>query len=165
MAPKKAQSSGTKAKTSTEVKDTSKNAKSDNEAAVEQKGEPAGGKGSKKRKAGAEASNAPNKSARRSERSAPPTNLSSEEQVKILNYLLSPASLEQTRPKDEKGELESRGGDEKLRTYSASEFSPLEELISAMILSRPIGRKCCSLNCYDVTNSNSLYLLANTHED
>lgn len=95
----------------------------------------------KKRKATSQSSDAPAKAQRRSVRSTPAT-VSNEEQVKLLNYLLSPECLTQTRPGDEVKDLESHGSDAEFRTYSTSEFTPLEELLSAMILSRPIGRKC-----------------------
>ena len=149
MAPKKSQTNGTsKAKSGVGAKAKPKDVEAQGGTETP---EIEGGKGSnKKRKAGDQSSNAPNKSARRSERSAPPASLSEQDQIKILNYLLSPASLEQTRPKDEKKDLESRGGDDKIRTYSASTFTPLEELISAMILSRPIGRTCGEFLCRSI---------------
>ncbi|KAI4127086.1 MAG: hypothetical protein LQ341_006821, partial [Variospora aurantia] len=52
-------------------------------------------------------------------------------------YLLSPASLDACRPKNEIEDLKARGSH--LRTYSASAFTPFEELICAVVLSRPIS--------------------------
>ena len=85
---------------------------------------------SKKRKAAA--SSEPNKAPRRSARSAAPVDT-----LKTLQFLLSPASLDLCRPKEETDESKSRGPD--FRTYSASAFTPFEELVCAVILSRPIG--------------------------
>ena len=85
---------------------------------------------SKKRKA--VATSEPNKAPRRSARSAAPVDT-----VKMLQFLLSPSSLDLCRPKEETDESKTRGPD--FRTYSASEFTPFEELACAVILSRPIG--------------------------
>ena len=85
---------------------------------------------SKKRKA--DASSEPNKAPRRSARSAAPVDT-----VKILQFLLSPSSLDLCRPKEETEELKTRGPG--FRTYGASAFTPFEELVCAVILSRPIG--------------------------
>lgn len=77
---------------------------------------------------------APSKAPRRSVRGAPrmqPT------PVKILQYLLSPASVDSCRSRDEIEDLKDRGID--LRTYSSLTFTPFEELICAVILSRPIS--------------------------
>lgn len=90
------------------------------------------GASSKKRKAGT--SDQSNKAPRRSARgNAKPTT----DSVKLLNYLLSPSSLDLCRPKDEMEDLKTWG--QSLRTYSTSKFSPFEELLCATILSRPIG--------------------------
>lgn len=85
---------------------------------------------SKKRKAAT--TSEPNKAPRRSTRSAAPVDT-----VKMLQFLLSPSSLDLCRPKEETQESQTRGSD--FRTYSASAFSPFEELVCAVILSRPIG--------------------------
>ncbi|KAL8953707.1 MAG: hypothetical protein Q9222_000452 [Ikaeria aurantiellina] len=82
----------------------------------------------------ADTKDTPAKAPRRSARGAPTTQL---DPVKIINYLLSPASLDTCRPKDEIEDVKNRGSD--LRTYSSSTFSPFEELICAVILSRPIS--------------------------
>ncbi|KAL8654732.1 MAG: hypothetical protein Q9210_001315 [Variospora velana] len=88
-----------------------------------------------KRKANAKnKDDAPSKAPRRSARGAPQ---SQPDPVKLLQYLLSPASLDACRPKDEIEDLKTRGSH--LRTYSASTFTPFEELICAVILSRPIS--------------------------
>ncbi|KAG9712046.1 hypothetical protein KCU73_g16990, partial [Aureobasidium melanogenum] len=57
----------------------------------------------------------------------------------LLNYLLSPASTELCRPDDESSVVESQGAD--FKTYSSSALSAFEELICAVVLSRPIGHK------------------------
>ena len=85
---------------------------------------------SKKRKAAAPSE--PNKAPRRSARSAAPV-----DNVKMLQFLLSPSSLDLCRPKEESEESKSRGPG--FRTYSASAFTPFEELVCAVVLSRPIG--------------------------
>ena len=85
---------------------------------------------SKKRKAPAPSD--PNKAPRRSARSAAPVDA-----VKILRFLLSPSSLDLCRPKEEIEDVKAHGPE--MKTYSTSEFSPFEELVCAVILSRPIG--------------------------
>ena len=87
-----------------------------------------------KRKAEAPSASAPSKAARRSSRTIPTTARSA---VDILKLLLSPDSLALTRPKDEASSLSEN--DAKVRTYSESEFTAFEELMSAVILSRPIS--------------------------
>lgn len=87
---------------------------------------------SKKRKAQQPAES--NKAPRRSARSAPRSDV---DPIKILNFLLSPSSLDLCRPKDEIDDLKSRPAG--TRTYSSSKFTPFEELICALVLSRPIG--------------------------
>ena len=89
----------------------------------------------------------PEKSARRSPQSDgksaktnPSSHLSSVDQVKLLNFLLSPSSLTFARPQDEVEDLKKRpNGGTMTRTYGSSPFTPFEELLSALILSRPIG--------------------------
>ncbi|KAL8781384.1 MAG: hypothetical protein Q9213_006039 [Squamulea squamosa] len=76
----------------------------------------------------------PAKAPRRSARGAAQTQ---PDRVKLINYLLSPDSLDSCRSKDEIEDVKNRGSD--LRTYSSSTFSPFEELICAVILSRPIS--------------------------
>ncbi|CAD6582641.1 MAG: hypothetical protein ASARMPRED_001024 [Alectoria sarmentosa] len=88
---------------------------------------------SKKRKA--PALSGPNKAPRRSARSAEPS--APVNAVKILQFLLSPSSLDLCRPKDEIEDLKLCGTESK--TYSTSTFTPFEELACAVILSRPIG--------------------------
>ncbi|KAL8734188.1 MAG: hypothetical protein Q9166_001674 [cf. Caloplaca sp. 2 TL-2023] len=85
-----------------------------------------------KRKAGT--NDIPAKAPRRSARGAQSTQ---PDPIKLINYLLSPASLDSCRPKDEIEDIKNRGSD--LRTYSSSTFSPFEELMCAVILSRPIS--------------------------
>ena len=59
--------------------------------------------------------------------------------VKMLQFLLSSSSssTDLCRPKDEIEDLKTRGAN--TRTYSSSNFTPFEELICAVILSRPIS--------------------------
>ena len=88
---------------------------------------------SKKRKTPPSSSDEPRK-ARRSARGISSTPV---DPIKLLNYLLSPSSLDLCRPKDEIEDLKNRGSN--TRTYSTSTFTPFEELVCALILSRPIG--------------------------
>ncbi|KAI4141980.1 MAG: hypothetical protein LQ340_007475 [Diploschistes diacapsis] len=60
------------------------------------------------------------------------------EPAQILKFLLSPEAIDLCRPYDEIKELKSKDRS-KLKTYSTSEFTPFEELVSAAILSRPIS--------------------------
>ena len=85
-----------------------------------------------KRKAAAK--DEPSKAPRRSARGAQKPSI---DPVKILQFLLSPSSPDLCRPKDETEDLKTRGSG--IKTYSASTFTPFEELISAVILSRPIS--------------------------
>ncbi|KAL8763553.1 MAG: hypothetical protein Q9184_000679 [Pyrenodesmia sp. 2 TL-2023] len=82
----------------------------------------------------AKTTEAPSKASRRSVRGAPQ---SQPDPIKLLQYLISPASLDLCRPKDEIEDLKNRDSD--LRTYSSSTFTPFEELMCAVILSRPIS--------------------------
>ncbi|KAL8774757.1 MAG: hypothetical protein Q9209_000696 [Squamulea sp. 1 TL-2023] len=77
---------------------------------------------------------APAKAPRRSARGA---TQAQPDRLKLINYLLSPDSLDSCRSKDEVEDVKNRGSD--LRTYSSSTFSPFEELMCAVILSRPIS--------------------------
>ena len=86
-----------------------------------------------KRKAKSKAKDAPSKAPRRSARSAPPKAI---EPAKMIQILLSPDCIDLCRPKDETEDLKSRGN---VKTYSLSAFSPFEELVCAVILSRPIS--------------------------
>lgn len=72
------------------------------------------------------------KSGRGAQKAAPTTE-------QLLNYLLSPASTELCRPDDESTEVESKGAEYK--TYSSSALTAFEELVCAVILSRPISHK------------------------
>ena len=89
---------------------------------------------SKKRKG--PASSEPNKVPRRSARGGAATSAPIDV-GKMLQFLVSPSSLDLCRPKDEIEDLNTRGID--IRTYSTSTFTPFEELVCAVILSRPIG--------------------------
>ena len=82
----------------------------------------------------------PHKAPRQSPPTPKPTKLSRTDQVKLLNFLLSPASLPLARPEDEAEALKHRpNGGAKTRTYATSPFTPFEELLCALIISRPIG--------------------------
>lgn len=56
----------------------------------------------------------------------------------ILRFLLSDAAVDMCRPKDELEDLEKRGRD--IKTY-AQLLSPFEELLCAVVLSRPISHR------------------------
>ena len=75
----------------------------------------------------------PEKAQRRSTRAA-----QKPEPKQIIRFLLSEDAIETCRPEDENRELKSKDAS-KVKTYSASEFTPFEELLSAAILSRPIS--------------------------
>ncbi|KAK4506835.1 hypothetical protein PRZ48_000568 [Zasmidium cellare] len=91
-------------------------------------------KRSKKRKKEAEPT-APSKASRRSARGATKSEPSKQQ---LLNFLLSSKAEELVRPEDEKKDVQERGN---IRTYSSSVLNPFEELMSAMILSRPISHR------------------------
>lgn len=78
----------------------------------------------------------PRKALRRSGRSEPKGQPS---QQQLLNYLLSDAATELTRPDDETEDIQTRGAN--IRTYTASALNPFEELLCAIILSRPISHR------------------------
>ncbi|KAF2227623.1 hypothetical protein BDZ85DRAFT_254597 [Elsinoe ampelina] len=107
------------------------------EEAKEEKPAPAtnGTKASKKRKAD-DTQKEPSKASRRSSRGAPKTSASP---AQLINYLLSPSALELCRPDDEAQDISSRGKD--IKTYSGSQLSPFEELLCAIVLSRPISHR------------------------
>lgn len=133
MPPKKAQITGSATEKPTEA-GASPPAESRTEAPTSKTNDGAKAVGvPKKRKAPAPSE--PNKVPRRSARSAAPS--APVEAVKLLQFLLSPPSLDLCRPKDEAEDLRTRGPG--IRTYSTSTFTPFEELVCAVILSRPIG--------------------------
>lgn len=82
------------------------------------------------------ASDEPQKSARRSGRSAPKAQASQEQ---LLNFMLSQDAEELCRPEDETEDIKNRGTG--IKTYSSSVMSPFEELLCAVILSRPISHR------------------------
>lgn len=81
----------------------------------------------------AKASDEPSKARRRSARGGPKASV---DPAKMIQFLLSSDSIDLCRPKDEIEDLKDRSD---IRTYSSSTFSPFEELICAVILSRPIS--------------------------
>ena len=88
----------------------------------------------KKRKAGADTEQS-SKAARRSTRGAGKTT-SVNQLPTTLNYMLSEDAQELCRPQDESEDVTSRD----FKTYS-SIMNPFEELLSALILSRPISHR------------------------
>jgi hypothetical protein len=60
-------------------------------------------------------------------------------QYQVLKYLLSPPSLDLCRPSDEAKELAKTPPKTDYRTYSVSTLTPFEELLSAVILARPLS--------------------------
>lgn len=94
-------------------------------------------KASKKRKkTGDDSSEQPAKASRRSGRGGPKAQPS---QQALLNYLLSKDAEELCRPEDESEDIKNRG--DSIRTYSSAVLNPFEELMSAVILSRPISHR------------------------
>ncbi|KAK0249239.1 hypothetical protein LTR12_017880 [Friedmanniomyces endolithicus] len=89
---------------------------------------------SEKRKNAASTNN-PQKAPRRSARGTTKPHPS---QLQLLHYMLSPAAQELCRPADETADLAHRGP---IRTYSSSDLNPYEELLCAVILSRPISHR------------------------
>ena len=126
MPPKKAQTQGSAA--TEKPTDAGATAERKEEAPISKPNGTA-----KKRKASTASD--PNKAPRRSARSAAPS--APPNIVKILQLLLSPSSLDHSRPKDEGEDVKTHGTD--IKTYSTSTFTPFEELVCAVILSRPIG--------------------------
>jgi hypothetical protein len=78
---------------------------------------------------------ASNKSSRRSGR-GPSKGQASREQ--LYNFLLTKDAEDLSRPQDEKDDIEKNAD---IKTYSSSVFTPFEELICAIILSRPISHR------------------------
>lgn len=137
MPPKKSQSKGSKAENAGESTHPAPAQAPDSKHTTSSKDgsertKPPTNDASKKRKAQPPADS--KKAPRRSGRGTPPTTV---DPIKILQFLLSPSSLDLCRPKDEIEDLQNRGAG--TRTYSTSTFTPFEELICALILSRPIG--------------------------
>nr|POF17800.1 hypothetical protein CFP56_13212 [Quercus suber] len=77
----------------------------------------------------------PQKAARRSTRGATKSQPS---QQQLLAFLLSSAAAPLCCPADE---TEAQNADSNLRTYSSSALNPFEELLCAIILSRPISHR------------------------
>ena len=96
----------------------------------------ANAKGSSKKRKAPEAEKKPSKASRRSDRGASKPKAS---QTEMLNFLLSEKALDLRRSEEEAKDLESRG--KNARNYSGSELSPFEELVCAVVLSRPISHR------------------------
>ncbi|KAK5113221.1 hypothetical protein LTR62_003557 [Meristemomyces frigidus] len=77
----------------------------------------------------------PQKAERRSGRG---TTKSQPSQLQLLKYMLSSAAEELCRPEDEAEDISTRG---EIRTYSGSVMNPYEELLCAIVLSRPISHR------------------------
>ncbi|PPJ57806.1 hypothetical protein CBER1_00154 [Cercospora berteroae] len=102
---------------------------------------------SKKRKANT-GSETPVKASRRSARSTPKSQPSHSQ---LLNYLLSHDAEAQCRPPDETEDISSRGSE--IKPYSSSVLNPFEELMCAMILSRPISHRLGLRSIRTILNS------------
>ncbi|SMQ50093.1 unnamed protein product [Zymoseptoria tritici ST99CH_3D7] len=89
---------------------------------------------SKKRKHAPTKSEQPSKASRKSGRGGTKSQPTHEQ---LLNYLLSSEAEELCRPDDESQDLKSRP--KSFRTYSTAVMNPFEELLCAVILSRPIS--------------------------
>ena len=87
---------------------------------------------SKKRKQPSSSQDGAAKAKRRSSRGAPKPSPN-----QVLQFLLSDEALDFSRPKNEIEDLKNK--DFTIKTYSTSELNPFEELLSALILSRPIS--------------------------
>lgn len=74
--------------------------------------------------------------ARKSARSAPKADPSQEQ---LLKYMLSADAADLCRPEDEARDLASRKEPEKVVTYTSSVLNPFQELVCAVVLSRPIS--------------------------
>jgi len=92
-------------------------------------------KQSKKRKGDA-AQHEPSKASRRSVRGSARAQPSHQQ---LLNYLISDAAADMCRPEDEIKDIGQHGKD--MRTYSSTALSPFEELLCAVVLSRPISHR------------------------
>merc|ERR1712054_536490 len=91
-------------------------------------------KGSKKRKQRPEKE--PRQGSPKSARTAPPAEPS---QSQLLQYMLSDDATELCRPADEARDLASRTDGKSAVTYTSSVLNPFQELVSAVVLSRPIS--------------------------
>lgn len=95
--------------------------------------------GRKKRKADDEDGESnPAKAPRRSGRGAPKAQPSEQQ---VLKYLLSPDALEHCRPEEEQDDLEAWGRDTRPYAAAAGGLSPFEELLCAVVLSRPVSHR------------------------
>lgn len=87
---------------------------------------------SKKRKQPATQRGGPRKSARSAPKAQP-------SQDQLLRYMLSAAAEDLCRPDDEARDLASRKEPEKTVTYTSSVLNPFQELVCAVVFSRPIS--------------------------
>lgn len=114
-------------KKATKSKDTKSEAKQEAKPAADKE------QSSKKRKQD-ESNEEPQKAQRRSGRGGK----AAPSQEQLLNFLLSKEAEELARPEDESEDVKSRG---EIKTYSSAILSPFEELMCAIILSRPISHR------------------------
>ncbi|KAL9611214.1 MAG: hypothetical protein Q9167_004128 [Letrouitia subvulpina] len=132
MPPKKAKAESKKAK---EAKATNDSNSAPDTAVQETQSQSDGVSSSIPSKRQAPESNEPPpKAPRRSARGAQTATI---DPTQMTKFLLSPSSLDLCRPKDEIEDVKNRGP--QLQTYASSTFSPFEELVCAIILSRPIS--------------------------
>jgi len=78
-------------------------------------------------------------SAKASRRSTRGTGKAQPSHQQLLNFLLSNEAADMCRPEDEAKDMEGKGKDYK--TYSSTGLSPFEELLCAIVLSRPISHR------------------------
>ena len=121
--------------TTLEKPDKDNRAVQPNSEAADEKEQTKSAAKSKKRKAG-DAAKETAKASRRSIRGAAKAEPSKQQ---LLSFLLSDTAADLCRPDDEIRDLESRGKD--LKTYSNTALSPFEELLCAIVLSRPISHR------------------------
>lgn len=69
------------------------------------------------------------------------TNTTQPDPVTILRFLLSPSSLPLTTPQDSLPPSSPSHEPEQVRTYATTPLTPFEELLSAVVLSRPISHR------------------------
>ena len=72
-------------------------------------------------------------------RTRPSTQKTGPSHAQLLDFLLSDAAAELCRPGDESTFIQQHGSS--IKTYSSSVLSPFEELVCAVVLSRPISHK------------------------
>ncbi|TKA27401.1 hypothetical protein B0A50_05013 [Salinomyces thailandicus] len=135
MAPKKGSKKGPSKASAPAAKTEAKQENAPNEQKEEEEKPMTNAKAGDKRKKATTTTDSPQKEPRRSGRGAPKAQPS---QQQLLNFMLSTAAEDLCRPDDETADIQTRGN---IRTYSSSVLNPFEELLSAVILSRPISHR------------------------